>query len=376
MAMATDKKLYIALGVLAVLGGAVFFQQRAEKREQATYTIEGHNAKLPDIKVSEADLKKIDKLTIDQPPGDAGKAESIVLTKQGEDDWKVTEPVDYKANASNVKSALDNLKTLEVKERISPSKDSYGRYELADDKALHVVAYKGKDKAVDLYLGQSGSRGQMARIGGRDGVYALGGFSRYLFARELKNWRDRAIFKFPEDKVTTVEVRNENVTLEFTREKSDGAADAGKDKAKWSGKSRKTGAGALATIKDFESDKVNDMLRAYKDLNAIEFGDDKPLGDVGLDKPAATVTFTLEDGAKRVLDIGATAEGSNRWARDASAPQVYTVTSYVADWGLAELKKFQSEKKKDSKPSDSPPPDMPGMPPDMPGMPPSMPDEE
>jgi hypothetical protein len=348
MAMATDKKLYVALGVLVLLAGAVFLKQRDEQREQATYTLEGRQAKLPSIQVSEADIKKIDKLTIDQPPGDAGKGENIVLTKKGEDDWKVTEPVDYKANSSNVKSALDNLKTLEVKERISPSKDAYGRYDLIDDKALHVVAYKGKDKAVDLYLGQSGSRGQMARIGGRDGVYALGGFSRYLFARDLKNWRDRDIFKFPEDKVASVEVHNEHGTLEFTREKESDknkAADAGTPKAKWTGK--KKAGGALVTIKNFDSDKVNDMIRAYKDLNAVDFGDDKSLEDVGLDKPLATVTFTLDDGAKRVLNIGATAEGSNRWARQADAPQVYTVTSYVADWGLAEQKKFQSEKKKD-----------------------------
>ncbi|MBN1607116.1 MAG: DUF4340 domain-containing protein [Polyangiaceae bacterium] len=347
MAMATDKKLYVAVGVLVLLGGAVFLKQRAEKREAATYTLEGQQLKLPALKVSEDDVKKIDKLEIAQPPGDAGKGENVVLTKKGEDDWRVTEPGDHKANSSNVKSALDNLKTLEVKERISPSKDSYGRYDLTDDKALHVVVYKGKDKAVDLYLGQSGSRGQLARIAGRDGVYALGGFSRYLFARELKNWRDKEIFKFADDKVAKIEVRNENGTMEFTREKSGGDADGGTPQAKWSGKSKKKNAGALAAIKDLDSEKVNDLVRAYKDLNALDFGDDKPLADAGLDEPSATITFTLEDGGKRALDVGATAEGSNRWARQPDAQQVYSVSSYVADWALAELKKFQSEKKDD-----------------------------
>jgi hypothetical protein len=350
MAMATDKKLYVAVGVLALLGAAVFFKQKADTREAASYSLQGQQSKLPELKVSEEDVKKIDKLEIAQPPGDAGKAENVVLTKKGEDDWRVTEPGDYKANSSNVKSALDNLKTLEVKERISPSKDAYGRYDLTDDKALHVVVYKGKDKAVDLYLGQSGSRGQLARIAGRDGVYALGGFSRYLFARELKNWRDKEIFKFADDKVAKIEVHNENGTMEFTKEKkSDGAADGGTPKAKWSGKAKKKNAGALATIKDLDSEKVNDLVRAYKDLNAIDFGDDKSLEDAGLDKPSATITFTLVDGGKRVLDVGATAEGTNRWARQADAQQVYSVSSYVADWALAELKKFQSEKKDDKK---------------------------
>jgi hypothetical protein len=349
MAMATDKKLYVAVGVLVLLGAAVFFKQKADTREAATYSLEGQQQKLPELKVSDEDVKKIDKLEITQPPGDAGKGENVVLTKKGEDDWRVTEPGDYKANTSNVKSALDNLETLKVKERISPSKNNYGRYDLTDDKALHLVVYKGKDKVVDLYLGQSGSRGQMARIAGRDGVYALGGFSRYLFARELKNWRDKEIFKFADDKVAQIQVRNENGTMEFTREKSDEAPDGGTPKAKWSGKAKKKNAGALASIKDLDSAKVNDMVRAYKDLNAIDFGDDKSIADAGLDEPSATITFTLEDGGKRVLDVGATAEGTNRWARQPDAQQVYSVSSYVADWALAELKKFQSEKKDDKK---------------------------
>ena len=73
------------------------------------------------------------------------------------------------------------------------------------------------------------------------------------------------------------------------------------------------------------------------------------IADAGLDEPSATITFTLEDGGKRVLDVGATAEGTNRWARQPDAQQVYSVSSYVADWALAELKKFQSEKKDDKK---------------------------
>ena len=101
MAMATDKKLYVAVGVLVLLGAAVFFKQKADTREAATYSLEGQQQKLPELKVSDEDVKKIDKLEITQPPGDAGKGENVVLTKKGEDDWRVTEPGDYKANTSN-----------------------------------------------------------------------------------------------------------------------------------------------------------------------------------------------------------------------------------------------------------------------------------
>jgi hypothetical protein len=357
--MATDKKLYIAIGVLVLLGAAVFLKQQEDTREEATYTLEGQQAKLPEIKISEEDTKKIDKLEIQQPPGDAGPGEKVVLVKKGDEDWEITEPIQFAANASNVKSAVDGLKSLKVKERITPGKDAYGRYDLTDDKALHVVAYKGKDKALELHVGESGSRGQMARLAGRDGVYALGGFSRYAFARELKNWRDRTIVKFEDDKVDSVEIRNENGIFVFERaasEEKEAKGDAGASKKKnWTGKHSKLANGVPIKIKNFKSDKVNDMLRAYKSLNALDFGDDKKPSDVGLDEPVATVTVMLADGAKRILEVGANAEGSNRWARKPDGEQIYSISSYVADWATAEVSKFQDEKKKDKDKEAAPP---------------------
>lgn len=366
MAMATDKKLYIAVGVLAVLGGAVLLKQQKDSREEATYTLEGQQAKLPEIKITEDDTKKIDKLEIKQPPGDAGPGENVVLVKKGEDSWEIVEPIQFAASASNVKSAVDGLKSLEVKERIAPGKDAYGRYDLTDDKALHVVAYKGKDKVVELYVGESGSRGQMARIAGRDGVYALGGFSRYAFARELKNWRERTIFKFEDTKVASVQIENENGVFVFQKEPGEAEGDAGTKKGSWTGRFSKARAVAPAKIKDFKPAKVDDLLRAYKSLNALDFGDDKKPSDVGLDESVATVTIVLEDGAKRVLEVGANADGSNRWARQPGSPQIYSISSYVSDWATAEVSKFQAEKKKDKDDDTSAAP--PAEPPDMPDL--------
>ena len=58
------------------------------------------------------------------------------------------------------------------------------------------------------------------------------------------------------------------------------------------------------------------MLRAYKALNADDFGDGKSLADTGLDKPEATVTISLKDGAGTyTLLVGKTATGRNRWAK-------------------------------------------------------------
>src|SRR5512142_879619 len=138
--MPTDKKLIIAIVVLLALGGSVFLQKQKQTADLAAHSLEGEAANLPKIAITEDDLKKIDKVEITKPAEKEGdKAEDIVLVKKGDEDWDLEKPVSAKAGASNVKSMIDNLKRLEVKELIDSKKDSYGKYKLTDDKALHTV---------------------------------------------------------------------------------------------------------------------------------------------------------------------------------------------------------------------------------------------
>ena len=194
MALSTENKLYISLAVLAVLGGALFLQSKKEKEEAASYTLGGQAAALPKLELSDDDIKKIDKIALSKPAGDAGAGVEVELTRSGED-WKITKPIAATANQPNVKSLLDNLKTLKATELIDGSKASYGKFGVSDDKALHAVFSKGNGVALDLYFGDSGGRGQMTRIAGKDGVYASKGYSSFLYARDVKGWRDMAILK-------------------------------------------------------------------------------------------------------------------------------------------------------------------------------------
>jgi len=98
MALSTENKLYISLGVLAVLGGALFLQNKKEAQEAQSYTLSGQAAALPKVELSDDDLKKVDKIAISKPAsGDAGAPIDIELTKTGED-WKLTKPVNAAAN--------------------------------------------------------------------------------------------------------------------------------------------------------------------------------------------------------------------------------------------------------------------------------------
>jgi hypothetical protein len=239
-----------------------------------------------------------------------------------------------KANASNVKSMLDNLSKLSLSEAVATGTDEYERWGVSDQKALHVSFFKGADSVLDVYFGENGSRGQMVRLAKQDGVFAIKGFSKWLYERDASGWRDKTMFKFEDKDAVKVTVENTNGVFSFEK--------AGES---WTGK-HGAKAAAQKPIDKFQSSKVDDLLRAYKSLNAMDFGDGKQPADVGLATPQATVTVELRGGTgHHVLKVGGVAEGSNRWAMTNGSDQIYTISSWSADWATANVAKFQAADK-------------------------------
>jgi hypothetical protein len=365
----TDTKLYVALGVLALLGGALYLTNKSNQAEEAHYSVGARAATLPKLQITDDDASKVNKIVLKKAGGgDAGPPVEVTLVKQGEE-WQLDQPVKALANQANVKSLVDNLKSLKVSEAIDPAKTSYSKYGVADDQGVHAVFHKDNGVVLDAHFGQSGGRGQMTRLAGHDGVFAINGYSSYLYDRDVKGWRDLTLFKFEEVDVASVNIDNENGSFVFTKEGEN-----------WTGKHKKAKGGALAPLAKFEASKVPDLLRAYKGLNADGFADaTKQPADLGLDKPTATLTFTLKDGAKREVKVGSSAEGSGRWVQVSGKPELYSISSWAADWATADEKKFQ--KSDDAKPGEQPdtgggmPHGMPGMP-GMQGMPHGVPPTE
>jgi hypothetical protein len=366
--MKTEYRIYAALAVLALLGGVLWLTTQNKKKEVESRSATAASADYPSIGVPKDDTDKLTKIEIKN----ADKSD-VVLEKKG-DAWEVVKPVSAKANAANVRSVLDNLKELKVKEVIDRGTASYDKYDLGDGKGVHVVAYKGADKALDMVFGKSGSRGQMARITGKDGVWVVGGYSAYLYTREVKNWRETSILKFEDANVVSAEIDNKNGKFSFS-----------KNDDKWSGtftakKDGKLAEGAAGKWEKLEESKIKDFLRAYKGLNAEDFADEK--ADTGLDKAATeggVVKIKLKDNAgEHIIKVGKTAKGSSRYAiKEGGDGVVFVISSWSADWAVAEKKKFEKsdDKKKDDKKDDGhghgdegDMPDMPGMP-EMPQMP-------
>jgi len=340
--MKTEYKIYVAIGVLAALGGGLYATRQTKQKEMSAHSATAATADFPALAPSKEDVEAITKIEIKN----ADKS-SVTLEKKG-DAWELVAPVSAKANASNVRSLLDNLKEIKVKESIDRGTGTYKQYELDDEKGVHVIAHKGDGKIFDAYFGKSGSRGQLARVGGKDGVWVVGGYSNFLYTREVKNWRETSILKFEDANVIQVSVTNTNGQFSFSKNDEKWAGSyAKRDKDKKLEKPEKK-------WEKFDEAKVKDMLRAFKSLTAEDFGDEK--SDAGIDAAetnGGVVQIKLKDNAGDItVKVGKTSKGSSRFAqKDGGDGTVYVISSWSGDWAAADRAKFEKsdDKKKDDK---------------------------
>src|SRR5262245_23774363 len=101
--MKTEHKIYAGLAILALLVLGLYLSTQKQKKALTEHSATAATADLPSIGVPKDDVEKITKVEIKN----ADKS-NITLEKKG-DNWEVTAPVSAKANATNVRSLLDNL---------------------------------------------------------------------------------------------------------------------------------------------------------------------------------------------------------------------------------------------------------------------------
>ena len=310
--MEQNAKIGIAGVILVGLGVAVYYQHKKDER-LGTPAAAGE---LPELHVS-ADVDKVEITN--------GSKGAVTLEKKG-DKWEVTKPVDAVANQTNAKSLIDNMKDLKIEGRAVSNADDDAKktYELIPDKEVHVVAYKGPDKQIDALFGKSGGLGDSMMIEGKPDIFLVKGYSSWMYGREVKDWRDKEIFKIDEANVVSLEIDNKTGKFVFTKDDKDFSKGTFKGKA----------------IANLDPAKVKNALGAFKDLTANDFGDGKSAADTGLDKPEDTVTIKMKDGATYVLSVGTPAD-KDHYAQKSGDSQVYTIGSFPYEWATGDLAKFQ-----------------------------------
>ncbi len=317
---------------------------------------------LPAIALDRADAERLTKIELTRPAdhdddpaadhtGDGAGARSLRLTMERRGSgWEMTTPIVGEASSAKVAEAIQNLETLHLWKQLDPGTSYYDQYDLTDEKALHIVAWRGAEKVVDLFCGKGSTDGQLVRLPDRDGMFALvnwgpQGYAGFLFTRTLHDWRETSIFNFAPEHVVGIEISNPAGDLTFA--KVDG---------RWlATRQRPKPAGHLGRAKPwfgFDATKIENLLRDYRALAAEDFGDGVSRAEAGIDdakRAGGVIRITLEGGAALTLRVGKLANSGTRWAmkdsrwasKDGGDGTLYALAPWPAAWATADAHKFE-----------------------------------
>lgn len=170
------------------------------------------------------DSAAVDKLEVTTP------ARSVTLQKEGTT-WFITSPLRAKADEQAVLTAIGKGRSIVVRGIVSTNPQKQSMFQV-DSAGTLVRVFAGGAERAAFRIGKPGATytETYVRREGSDEVCLADGMLTYLFAREVRDWRDKTIFKAPMESITAVQFRYGDTTFVLARQDSlwllDGAAPA------------------------------------------------------------------------------------------------------------------------------------------------------
>ena len=163
---------------------------------------------LPDLPaVPEKQISKLEIIT----PG-----KSIVLNKK-DDAWSI-EPKGYPADLTKVKGMLSVIGKLKLTALVSESKN-YERYDLGNDKKIHVKAWEGKTLARDFDVGKAAPtfKHTFVKLANDPNVYHARQDFRRKFDRSVNDLRDKTVMTYAQNTIGEITLVHDKKTVSLFR---------------------------------------------------------------------------------------------------------------------------------------------------------------
>lgn len=145
--------------------------------------------------IVEIDTLKIDKLKL------INKGNPAITLQKENGNWEmVTDEGSFDVKNASVFPFLQALSGLEAGQLVSRSSDKWEDYELTDETASILEAYKGGKKMAELYVGRfsfdqaSRTAKSYVRRGDEEDIYSVDGFLSMSFDRKPDDFRNKDLF--------------------------------------------------------------------------------------------------------------------------------------------------------------------------------------
>jgi hypothetical protein len=202
------KGLLIAVVLLAVLGGVVWWSNRKQDAEaKAPKDTSTKILTIPDDQFQELRIKKLTGEVLDLRR-DTGK-------------WRITEPQPLAADQDAVSSMVGNLTNLNADKVIEDNASDLTPYGLHIP-TLDIVVTKKDAKTSELLIGDdtpTGS-GAYAKLAGDPRVFTVTSMVKTGLDKKPDDVRDKRLLTFDSEKLTRVELQAKGQTIEFGKNSS------------------------------------------------------------------------------------------------------------------------------------------------------------
>lgn len=273
--------------------------------------------------------------------------EEVTLEKAG-GKWMVTSPVTYEAYASFVDSALGRLAEIEIAEVAAEQKASHKELEVDDAQAVEVKVFKDQALLAHFFVGGYKGNATMVRFPKDEKVYRAKGSLRYVFAKPVRDWREKRIFETDNDGVTRLELTGPGGSFAFSKVEGD-----------WKNES-------ATPVPDYDAKKVAGVVSTVAHLRASDFADGVAPQDAGLGEGAGKVVVKYtekkkdeaaggEDAAEpppapvltKTFLVGKPKDDQNSYLMAEGGTQVFLVSKYTAERLLPTVEKLATPPKKE-----------------------------
>ncbi|MBT3231625.1 MAG: DUF4340 domain-containing protein [Calditrichaeota bacterium] len=252
-----------------------------------------------------SDTSRVDYIKIQNEHGE------LVMKRFGMT-WKITEPIEWKANSSYIKTLLEKMAELKLESAITSNEDKYVLYELDGAVAKYIEIGEEGGVIDKFYCGKPSEnyKHTYVRQADSDEVWMVSGSPRSSFTREPSMWRDKGILALDKTMIEQIKLKfpNEVITLNRVID-TGGDSDSGfvMPDTSW-----------MATKRNGESFEpvekaTNRILNTLKRLNAMKFMDAPTDTIPDFSNPEFTIEVYLEGDQKEVLDFIPKADEETRY---------------------------------------------------------------
>jgi hypothetical protein len=252
----------------------------------------------------------------------AGSDRTLQIAKTGED-WKLTKPVEAKADYGTVEALIGRVQTAQMKAIAANDVTDPKQYGF-DKPEVTVTIGAGSSRAT-LIVGKAGEAGTFfARDQARPMVFAVEASLVDELKKPADTYRRKDLFEYRSFTANRIEITRGKETMAFEKTKGQGK-DA---QEKWRQ--------VLPAAKDVDAAKIDTFLTRLSNLRAESFlaPDDK--SKTGLDAPAAIVVVRFEDGKKQERVVFGKV-GTDVFASRAGEPGAAKVATFDFDEAMKGL---------------------------------------